>query len=39
MGMRDMSAHPEQNRVVAWLDNDIREGESRYAIHPVTMDC
>lgn len=39
MGLRDMTADPNQKRIVALLDNDIRDGESHYAVHPVTMDC
>jgi hypothetical protein len=38
-GMNNISAHPSQKVGVATVANDIRDGESRYAIHPVTLDC
>ncbi|EJP66434.1 polyketide synthase, putative [Beauveria bassiana ARSEF 2860] len=39
MGLKDMSAHPVERTVVASLTNDMRDGESQYAVHPVTLDC
>lgn len=39
MGMTDISTDTAEPRLVAKLHNDIREGESQYAIHPVTLDC
>jgi acyl transferase domain-containing protein len=39
MGLKGMSSHPLQGKFVATITNDIREGESKYAVHPVTLDC
>lgn len=39
MGMTDISADTAEPRLRAKLHNGIREGESHYAIHPVTLDC
>lgn len=39
MGLNDMTAHPIQRKLSASITNDIREGESTYAVHPVTLDC
>lgn len=38
-GMSEMSADPLEKIAVATLKNDIREGETFYSIHPVTLDC
>ncbi|KAL8747856.1 MAG: hypothetical protein Q9190_000304 [Brigantiaea leucoxantha] len=38
-GMRDISAHPIRKEALATVPNDNREGESQYAIHPVSLDC
>ncbi|GKT76936.1 polyketide synthase [Colletotrichum tofieldiae] len=38
MGMRDMTAHPVEPTLMLHMTNDIGDGESVYAIHPVTLD-
>jgi len=37
-GLKDVTAHPVEPTLVAHMTNDVREGESRYAIHPATLD-
>lgn len=37
--LADMSAHTTERRAIANTLNDIRHGESTYAIHPTTIDC
>jgi acyl transferase domain-containing protein len=39
MGLTNMSAHPIERKTIATVVNDIREGESTYAVHPVSLDC
>ncbi|KAL2062583.1 hypothetical protein VTL71DRAFT_5655 [Oculimacula yallundae] len=38
MGLDDMTSHPIERKAVAKVTNDVREGESIYTVHPVTMD-
>jgi acyl transferase domain-containing protein len=38
LGLKDMSCHPTEQKLLAHITNDIREGESTYAIHPATLD-
>ncbi|KAK0130497.1 hypothetical protein ONS96_001016 [Cadophora gregata f. sp. sojae] len=38
MGLNDMTSHPVECKLVANITNDIREDETAYAVHPVTMD-
>lgn len=40
IGLRDITAGTqEEAQLVASVTNDVREGESPYAIHPATLDC
>ncbi|RYP15361.1 hypothetical protein DL765_005752 [Monosporascus sp. GIB2] len=39
LGLKDMTAHPVSPELVTHITNDIQDGESFYAIHPVTLDC
>lgn len=39
LGLRDMTADTRRPQLVASVTNDIRDGESPYAIHPATLDC
>jgi acyl transferase domain-containing protein len=39
MGLTNMTAHPIERKTIATVVNDIREGESKYAVHPVSLDC
>lgn len=38
IGLRDMSADTREPQLVASVTNDVRDGESPYAIHPTTLD-
>lgn len=39
LGLRDMTADTREPQLVASVTNDVRDGESPYAIHPATLDC
>lgn len=39
IGLRDITAGTQEPQLVASVTNDVRGGESPYAIHPVTLDC
>ena len=41
MGLRDLTAHPTQQKVTASITNYVPEGpgQSKYAVHPATLDC
>lgn len=39
LGLRDMTADTQEPQVVTSVTNDVRDGESPYAIHPATLDC
>ncbi|OGM50547.1 hypothetical protein ABOM_000924 [Aspergillus bombycis] len=39
MGLTEMTAHPIERKTIATVVNDNREGESQYAVHPVSLDC
>ncbi|KAI3391555.1 hypothetical protein diail_7149 [Diaporthe ilicicola] len=40
LGLKDMTADTREPRLVAGVTNDVRDGESPYAIlHPATLDC
>lgn len=39
-GLKDITTHPVEPKLVASLTNDMRPGdEEYYSIHPVTLDC
>ncbi|KAK7718985.1 Type I Iterative PKS [Diaporthe eres] len=39
IGLRDITAGTQEPQLVASVTNDVRDGESPYAIHPATLDC
>lgn len=39
LGLRDMTADTREPQLVASVTNDVRDGESPYAIHPAALDC
>lgn len=39
LGLRGMTADTRKPQLVASVTNNIRDGESPYAIHPATLDC
>ncbi|VBB84212.1 Putative polyketide synthase [Podospora comata] len=38
LGLKDITANPVEPTLLTHMTNDIRDGESLYAIHPVTLD-
>ncbi|KAM5506985.1 Type I Iterative PKS [Microsporum canis] len=41
MGLRDLTAHPREQKIVASITNYVPDGpgQSTYAVHPATLDC
>ncbi|KKY36228.1 putative polyketide synthase [Diaporthe ampelina] len=39
LGLKDMTADTREAQLVASVTNDVRDGESPYAIHPAALDC